>query len=162
MRIVAAEAFTLFNRRMHYTLELFSSRIGMAGVAKIFDLHLKQTAEPGDMGVVAGEAISKGYRFMIHPFLKSIALMAIETFNNRHHRSLALFMALGASSRRKRFVAYRIEQVFLRSTMGIMTGYTRFRSRSDSLMGVNKACGIQFMALGTKLTTWCQDQVFIV
>ena len=77
MRIMTAEAFTLFNRRMHKTFELFSSRIGMAGVAKILDLQLQQTAEPGDMGVVAGEAISNDYRFMIHPFLKSITLMAI-------------------------------------------------------------------------------------
>jgi hypothetical protein len=162
MRIVTAEAFTLFNRLMYYPFELFSSRIGMAGVAKIFDLQLKQTAEPGDMGVVAGEAISIGYRFMIHPFLKRIALMAIETFNNCHHRSLALFMALGAGSRRKRFVAYGIEQVFLRSTMGIMTGDTRFRSRSDSLMSADKACVVKFMTFGTKLTTWCQGQVCMV
>ena len=55
MRIVTAQAFTLFNRGMHFALELFCCRISMAGVAKISDLHLQQTFETGNMGAVAGE-----------------------------------------------------------------------------------------------------------
>jgi hypothetical protein len=34
MGIMAAQAFTPLNRCMHYTLELISSRIGMAGVTQ--------------------------------------------------------------------------------------------------------------------------------
>ena len=44
-------------------------------------------------------------------------------------------------------MAYRIQQILLRSAMGIMTGDARFRPRPDPLMGAAKICGILFVAL---------------
>ena len=57
---------------------------------------------------------------------------------------------------------YRIKQIFLWSSMGIMAGYTRFWSRLDALMGVNKGFCFNFVTLGAKLTSCCQGKRFMV
>ena len=62
------------------------------------------------------------------------------------------FMTRGAVSRRKRTMAHGIKQILFRSAMGVMTGDARFRPRPDPLMGVDKAFGILFVALGAELT----------
>ena len=74
---MAVQALTPFNRLMHHdALADFIGRLCMTGIAKVLHLFLKQTTEPGDMGVMTGEAISISCRLMFHPFLKNIALMA--------------------------------------------------------------------------------------
>lgn len=96
MGIMAAEAFSLFHRFMHYTFELFCCRIGMARIAKLLDLLLEQTVISGDMRAVAGNTITIGCRFMFHPFLEGIAFMAFKTVNSGYFLPLAFSMAIAA------------------------------------------------------------------
>jgi len=59
---------------MNHALELFICYLGMTGVTQVLNLFLQQAVKPGYMGVVAGETITIGCRFMIHPLQKIIAI----------------------------------------------------------------------------------------
>jgi hypothetical protein len=61
-------------------------------------------------------------------------------------------MAGSAFTGHKRFMTHRVKQVFFRSAMGIMTGDARFRPRLDPLVGIDKASGVLFVALGAELS----------
>ena len=74
---------------MNHALELFICYLGMTGVTQVLDFFLQQAAELGYMRIVAGEAITFSCRFMIHPFLKIIAVMTGETVNCRGSYSVA-------------------------------------------------------------------------
>jgi hypothetical protein len=83
VRVVAAKALSFVDRHMHHALAQFVGRIAVTGEAEVFHLFLKQSAEAGDMGIMAREAVSVSYRSMIHPFLKDSPLMTGETVNSR-------------------------------------------------------------------------------
>jgi hypothetical protein len=50
----------------------------------------------------------------------------------------------------KRTVAYRVEQVLLRTAMRIMTGDARIRAWFDSLVSIEKTLRRLIMTLGTQ------------
>jgi hypothetical protein len=64
---------------MHYPLLVILGRLGMTGIAQLFNLLLKKALVPRHMGAVAGPALPGGSGLMLYPLLKSGAIMARKT-----------------------------------------------------------------------------------
>jgi hypothetical protein len=69
---------------MYHTLAMFLGRIGVTGIAQVFQLLMEQAFEAGHMRAVAGETIAPGGRFVIHPLLERGAVMTHETVDGRY------------------------------------------------------------------------------
>jgi hypothetical protein len=58
-------------------------QLAVTAETQVLDRSLEQALEPCDMGVMAGETVSGRSRFMTHPLLEIVAVMAIETVYGR-------------------------------------------------------------------------------
>lgn len=54
----------------------------------------------------------------------------------------------------KRIVTYWIKEIFFQSSMWVVAGHTRIGSRHYLLMGIDKDCGLFFMAFCAELSNW--------
>jgi hypothetical protein len=70
MGIVTGDALTFPNRSMHDSLLQALCHILMAGIAQLGRSFLKKTSEPGDMGIMTGEAFPRLDRRMLHLLLE--------------------------------------------------------------------------------------------
>lgn len=84
MGIVATQTFPLTDRLMHLSLLVFLCFGGMAGIAELLRLLLKQAAETGHVRAVAGTALPAGRRVVLYPLLESGTLVAGETIDSRN------------------------------------------------------------------------------
>lgn len=82
------QAFTCFNRLMHYPLAMFTSQVSVTGIAQLFSLLLKQTAKACHMGVMAGETVPRACRLMTYSLLKAVAIVTHKAVNRRQGHSL--------------------------------------------------------------------------
>jgi hypothetical protein len=71
MGIVTGEALAFPNRSMHDSLLQALGHIPMTGIAQLGRRFLEKTGEPGDMGIMTGEAFPRLDRLMLHLLLES-------------------------------------------------------------------------------------------